>query len=108
MTEFTLKVIEIINHIPKGKVMTYGQVARLAGSNRGARQVVRVLHTMSEKYDLPWHRVIAKDGKIAERADHLMYMQKNLLGKEGIEIMPKGQINLVLYQVNKEEENYNG
>ena len=45
--------------------MTYGQIATLAGSPRGARQVVRVLHTLSEKYKLPWHRVINSKGEIS-------------------------------------------
>ena len=45
--------------------MTYGQVAAAAGSPRGARQVVRVLHSMSEKYGLPWHRIINVQGEIS-------------------------------------------
>ncbi|MDP4172315.1 MAG: MGMT family protein, partial [Bacillota bacterium] len=58
MERFTERAMEIIKQIPAGKVMTYGQVARVAGSPRAARQVVRILHSMSEKYSLPWHRVL--------------------------------------------------
>ncbi|EOR24029.1 methylated-DNA--protein-cysteine methyltransferase [Niallia nealsonii AAU1] len=62
MRPFTKKVVEIIADIPEGKVMTYGQIAAIAGSPRGARQVVRILHTLSEKYQLPWQRyLIVKD-----------------------------------------------
>ena len=58
MNPFTERVINIIKSIPIGKVMSYGQIAKVAGSPRGARQVVRILHSMSEKHKLPWHRVI--------------------------------------------------
>ncbi|MFC0471513.1 MGMT family protein [Halalkalibacter kiskunsagensis] len=54
------KVLDIIKHIPVGKVMTYGQIAKFAGSPRAARQVVRILHSMIRKYNLPWHRVVNK------------------------------------------------
>lgn len=45
---FTERAVAIIKQIPEGKVMTYGQIADLAGSPRGARQVVRILHSMSK------------------------------------------------------------
>ena len=69
MNLFTERVIRIIQGIPAGQVMTYGQVAAAAGSPRGARQVVRVLHSMSEKYELPWHRIINVQGEISFTAD---------------------------------------
>lgn len=62
---FTERVIRIIQPIPSGHVMTYGQIARLAGNSWGARQVARILHSMSCKYRLPWHRVINSRGEIA-------------------------------------------
>ena len=58
MNPFTERVIQIIQSIPAGRVMTYGQVAAAAGNRRGARQVARILHTMSQKHALPWHRII--------------------------------------------------
>jgi methylated-DNA-protein-cysteine methyltransferase-like protein len=48
--------------IPRGKVSTYGAVARAAGSPGGARQVVRALR---QSYGLPWQRVVAAGGRIA-------------------------------------------
>ncbi|MGB8461220.1 MAG: MGMT family protein, partial [Priestia megaterium] len=48
---FTERAVALIKQIPSGKVMTYGQIAHLAGSPRGARQVVRVLHSMSKKHN---------------------------------------------------------
>lgn len=62
---FHKRVIALIKKIPKGKVATYGQIAALAGSPRAARQVVRVLHSSSEKERLPWHRVVNAKGCIS-------------------------------------------
>ena len=63
--DFTKDVIRIIFNIPEGKVLSYGRVAFLAGSPRGARQVTRILHSSSGKYGLPWHRVIKAQGRMS-------------------------------------------
>ncbi|MEO2075112.1 MAG: MGMT family protein [Bacillus sp. (in: firmicutes)] len=98
MTPFTENVIEIIRSIPAGKVMTYGQIARLAGSPRAARQVVRVLHSMSKKHHLPWHRVINAKGQIALQEDEAYNEQVLSLEAEGVEIGLGGTIDLEKYQ----------
>ncbi|MFS0672121.1 MGMT family protein [Ornithinibacillus sp. 179-J 7C1 HS] len=98
MTPFTEKVINIIKQIPEGKVMTYGQIARIAGSPRAARQVVRILHSMSKKYHLPWHRVINSRGKIAIK-DQAAYQEQLLnLEAEGVEMGQQDCIDLEKYQ----------
>jgi methylated-DNA-protein-cysteine methyltransferase related protein len=94
MNEFTVKTLDILKNIPEGKVMTYGQIARLAGSPRGARQVVRILHSMSAKYKLPWHRVINSKGELSLRDDE----QKLLLQLEGIDFIDEYRIHLEQYQ----------
>lgn len=81
---FTKRVIEVIRAIPHGKVATYGGVARLAGSPRAARQVVRVLHTCSRSEGLPWHRVINKEGRISLADMQGGDTQRNLLSREGV------------------------
>lgn len=96
MTQFTERVISIIQSIPAGKVMTYGQIAALAGNPRGARQVVRVLHSMNRSHQLPWHRVINAKGEIS--LDEDMFSQKERLSSEGILFTPSGKINLSLYR----------
>ncbi|MEC0090564.1 MGMT family protein [Paenibacillus macquariensis] len=98
MQPFTQQVIDIIQAIPKGKVMTYGQIAASAGSPRGARQVVRILHTMSDKYDLPWHRVINAKGEIAITEDESRFLQKVLLEEEGIKTNEDRRIDLSIYR----------
>ncbi|WP_088071752.1 MGMT family protein [Gottfriedia luciferensis] len=101
MESFTSRAIEIIKNIPSGKVMTYGQVAKLAGSPRGARQVVRILHSMSQKYHLPWHRVLNAKGEIGIQDEEGFLKQKQYLQNEGINFIDERKINLNVYQVNQ-------
>ena len=92
---FTKNVIAVIKNIPPGKVMTYSQVAACAGSPRGARQVVRILHTMSENYHLPWHRIVNIKGEIT--IQNAAY-QKALLEAEGIVVTQALTLSLEAYQ----------
>lgn len=98
MQPFTAQVIEIISAIPAGKVMTYGQVAGAAGSPRAARQVVRILHSMSGKHGLPWHRVVNARGEIAIREEEGFFLQKMFLEGEGVEVTEDGLVNLARYR----------
>ena len=84
MSPFTQEVINIISAIPAGKVASYGQIALVAGNPRGARQVSRILHTCTKKYNLPWHRVINSQGKISLK-DEGFELQYGLLRQEGVE-----------------------
>lgn len=86
VTDFSKRVIEIILEIPVGKVATYGQIAQLAGNSKAARQISRILHSSSAKYDLPWHRVINSQGRISMRNGEGFEMQKAMLESEGIEV----------------------
>ncbi|RFB18350.1 MGMT family protein [Bacillus sp. HNG] len=101
MKPFTENVIRLIKQIPPGKVMTYGQIAKLAGSPRGARQVVRVLHSMSKKYNLPWFRVINSRGEITIRDEETHAAQMIFLEDEGIEVVNRS-IDLTKYQYHPE------
>ncbi|QUL55532.1 MGMT family protein [Paenibacillus tritici] len=98
MTPFTRKVILIIQSIPEGSVMTYGGVARAAGSPRAARQVVRILHSMSRKYRLPWHRVINAKGMISLTEDESASLQQLYLAGEGVVFDERGMVDLERYQ----------
>ena len=75
---------EVIKKVPKGKVATYGQIATLAGNPRAARQVVRILHSSSEKDKLPWHRIVNRQGRIALKPGYGYEIQRELLRQEGI------------------------
>lgn len=98
LESFTMGVIRIIQEIPESKVMTYGQIARCAGNPRAARQVVRILHSMSEKYNLPWHRVINAKGELGIGNPDLLAVQVFALEREGITITGGNQVNLTRYQ----------
>ncbi|WP_144510716.1 MGMT family protein [Bacillus sp. FJAT-22090] len=94
MNPFTEQVIRIIKSIPTGKVMTYGQIAKIAGSPRGARQVVRILHSMSAKHQLPWHRVVNIKGEIAIPDEESAYSQRAMLEAEDVCFRSNGLVDL--------------
>lgn len=63
MTNFTNKVLKIIEGIPRGEVMSYEEVAKAAGKPRACRVVGNVLNK-NQNPKIPCHRVIRSDGKI--------------------------------------------
>jgi len=93
MTDNTRRIIEQILAVPRGKVSSYGAVAAKAGLPNGARQVVRVLHSMSEKYALPWHRIIRSDGRIALDGEGRA-LQITLLRGEGVKVSVEGKVDM--------------
>ena len=93
MAENTEKIIKQILAVPCGKVSSYGAVAAKAGLPNGARQVVRALHSMSEKYALPWHRIIRSDGRIALDGEGRA-LQITLLRGEGVKVSKDGKIDM--------------
>lgn len=101
-TEFSKKVISLIKKIPKGKVATYSQIAKLAGNPNGTRGVVWILHSSSANEDLPWFRVINAKGKISfpSMSPHER-RQRAILEREGIEFDEFDVIDLETYQWKK-------
>lgn len=75
-----MRIEAAIRRIPKGKVSTYGAVAKGAGLPRAARLVARVLHL---GFGLPWQRVLGAGGEIKLRGDHAME-QRFRLESEGV------------------------
>ena len=94
---FHLRVIRVIKKIPRGKVATYGQIAALAGNPRAARQVVRTLHSSSEKNKLPWHRVINGKGAISLPHGNGYELQMALLESEGVAFGMGERVNFDRY-----------
>jgi methylated-DNA-protein-cysteine methyltransferase-like protein len=97
MTECTIRIAEAIKAIPRGKVSSYRNVALAAGLPNGARQTVRVLHSLSEKLNLPWHRVIRSSGSIALPEGEGRELQLSLLKAEGVKVSPDGEIDMKCY-----------
>jgi len=67
---FFERVYEAVRAIPRGRVATYGQVARLVGVPRGARAVGWALRALDPRRAraVPWHRVVGAGGRISPRA----------------------------------------
>lgn len=100
---FTRKVMEAVKKIPRGRVATYQQIAALAGKPHASRAVGWILNSSSEKYGLPWQRVINSKGKIAFKPGtyHFM-MQRRLLGLEKVEVSrTSGEIDMKRFQWKK-------
>lgn len=78
-------VWQVVQGIPRGCVLTYGEVARLAGVGGSARRVSQALRRAPSGMKLPWHRVINSQGGISFPADSDGYrQQKSRLEKEGV------------------------
>jgi methylated-DNA-protein-cysteine methyltransferase-like protein len=89
------KIYAVVCGIPKGRVATYGQVARLAGLGGAARQVGYALYRLEEDTDVPWQRVINARGEVSARAEPGMEgVQRSLLKAEGIAFKGNGQVDL--------------
>ena len=90
-------VWQVVADIPRGHVLTYGEVARLGGMSRAARRVSQALRRAPRGMKLPWHRVINAQGKISFPTDSSGYrQQKSRLEKEGV-VFLKGKIDLEQY-----------
>jgi methylated-DNA-protein-cysteine methyltransferase-like protein len=93
MTDSTSRIINAIRAVPRGKVSCYRDIALAAGLCNGARQVTRVLHSMSEKYRLPWYRIVRADGFIALASGQGRELQAELLRAEGVEVSAAGRVD---------------
>lgn len=92
------RVYEVVRRIPPGRVATYGQVARLAGLGRNARQVGYALHAIPKYSNVPWHRVINARGEISlPRSSGADVTQRLRLEREGVKFDGKGRVDLKVY-----------
>jgi methylated-DNA-protein-cysteine methyltransferase-like protein len=83
--------------IPKGKVITYGNLAKLAGMPNGARLAGRLMCELPEGSKLPWHRVINSQGKLSLPENSDSYREQiRRLEKEGV-MITNGKIKLSIY-----------
>lgn len=103
--EFNKRVYEIVSQIPKGKVMTYGQVAALAGAAWAAWEVGQIAHTGPS--DLPWQRVVNKSGGLARGYPGGMEGHKQAIEKDGLEVDQDYQVNIGQYLWQPPHKNQN-
>lgn len=98
---FREKTILFIKKIPKGKVVSYGQVAAAAGSPRAARQVGMILRNMDiSDVKIPWWRVVNNEGIISIKGNWTATKehQRDLLIKDGIKFDKDFKINMEKYR----------
>lgn len=93
--DFKQRVYELVSHIPRGKVMTYGQIAYLAGSPLAARIVGGIAHFGDP--DLPWQRVVKKDGSMAEGYPGGTAGHQAALEAEGVEFDENHHLEISRY-----------
>lgn len=88
-------VYAVVRRIPRGRVVTYGQVAALVGQPRAARAVGQALRALpgSASKTIPWHRVVNAAGRISPREDAWSALQRELLEMEGVQLR-KGRLDL--------------
>lgn len=89
---FAQRVIELVLAIPPGKVVSYGQIAAMAGNHRAARQVVRALNSARSRDDVPWFRIVNRDGQVALPPGGGMELQREMLRSEGVPVDDAGHI----------------
>ena len=92
------KIYDVVCQIPKGKVATYGQVARMAGNPRWARVVGYALHVNPAPGIIPCHRVVNREGRVAEAfAFGGGATQRKMLEEEGVVFENDGSIDFEKY-----------
>ena len=89
----------MVRKIPRGRVATYGQVARLAGLPGHARQVGYAMAALPAGSLVPWHRVINAEGRVSPRraGPGAGIRQRQLLEREGVKFAPSGKVPLERY-----------
>jgi methylated-DNA-protein-cysteine methyltransferase-like protein len=90
MTTFFERVYEIVAGIPRGKVVSYGQIARVLGRPRAAREVGWAMSGCPD--ELPWQRVVMKDGGISGGIH--AEVRRALLADEGVGFLPDGRVDM--------------
>jgi methylated-DNA-protein-cysteine methyltransferase-like protein len=86
------RVWRLVRRVPRGRVISYGQVARRLGAPRAARAVGQAMRTCPE--NVPWHRVVNGRGAISRRRDGSgMVSQRLLLEVEGVRFS-RGRVDL--------------
>jgi len=93
MSDFTHRVWDVVRQVPHGCVVSYGGVAAILGRPRAARGVGHALSVLGENSDVPWWRVINRNGEISIRGPmHGAALQRALLEREGVRFV-RGRVD---------------
>jgi methylated-DNA-protein-cysteine methyltransferase-like protein len=85
-------VYALVKKIPRGRVMTYGQVAKALRLAGGARTAGRAMAASPNGQGVPWHRVVGAGGRLLIREPHAS-LQRKLLESEGLRLVEKRIFN---------------
>ena len=86
------RIYEAVRAVPPGRVVSYGQAAALAGHPGAARQAGWALHACTPEDGVPWHRVVAKDGRLPAQSAAGFPLQRMLLEGEGVAFDSRGRV----------------
>ena len=93
------RIYAVVRAIPRGKVATYGQVARLAGNPRWSRVVGYALHVNPGPEGIPCYRVVDRMGRTSKAfAFGGSDVQRALLEADGVQFLPDGRVDLAACQ----------
>jgi methylated-DNA-protein-cysteine methyltransferase related protein len=81
-------VFRLVKQIPRGRVLTYGALARALRLKGGARSAGRAMGATPKGQGIPWHRVLGANGKILIREPYAS-LQRKLLESEGVEVVER-------------------
>ncbi|MDR1669887.1 MAG: MGMT family protein [Oscillospiraceae bacterium] len=87
---FYAQVYEIVGQVPRGKVVSYGQIARALGRPRSSREVGRAMRICPE--GLPWQRVVMADGSVT--GGGYAELRRMFLEEEGVPFLPDGRVDM--------------
>jgi methylated-DNA-protein-cysteine methyltransferase related protein len=93
------RIYRVVRKIPRGRVSTYGRVAALAGYPHAPRVAGYALHALPPDSPIPWHRVVAADGRCSLgrlSADGAL-IQRLRLEREGVVFDARGRVRLERY-----------
>jgi methylated-DNA-protein-cysteine methyltransferase-like protein len=103
--QYRERVYRIVRRIPRGRVMTYGQIAILLGEGYTPRTVGFVMHGADES-NTPWHRVINSQGRCSTgRVVLPADKQQRMLESEGVEFSQAGRCDLERFIWNPRKNN---
>jgi methylated-DNA-protein-cysteine methyltransferase-like protein len=93
---FRERVYAVVSRIPRGRVLTYGDVAALAGRPRAAREVGWIAHRGPSH--LPWQRVVNRHGGLASGYEGGRQAHRRALERDGVQVRPDGTVDLSRYR----------
>jgi methylated-DNA-protein-cysteine methyltransferase-like protein len=94
MRSFKKRVYDLVKKCPHGQIVSYGGVAALLGHPRAARGVGRALYELPDGSDVPWWRVVNRNGEISIKGViGGPQLQRALLESEGVSFNERGRID---------------